>query len=460
MELKKITIAGKEIYPIIEGGKGISVSDGVTAGNFALNECAGTFSGTIADSYDENGNIINRVFHDKNRKSRHLELIEYAVAGGIAQAKRAYEISNNKGLIFMNMLWEMGSTPKIMDRILKKTKGMIHAVSCGAGIPFKLPEITTKYGVYFNPIISSIRMLKLLWKKSYSMYKKYLGAVIYEDPWIAGGHLGMTNKDDPNNPEKPYERVKEIRAFMNKEGLNDVPIIIAGGIWWLSEWQDYIDNPEIGPVGFQFGTRPIITQESPVSMEFKKQLMNVVKDDVKIQRFSPTGFYSSAVKNDFLMDLYQRSDQAFEYKKEKEENFTYEINYNGKNYYINPQLADKYEKLMHNENNVISFLPAEEFLIIDKDKLKSLQKDQADCVGCLSNCVFSGWSSNGDDKKGDIRSYCIYKTLSNIAHSSDIENNLLFAGKNAYRFKEDPFYKNGTNIPTIKELIEQIKTGY
>ena len=38
--------------------------------------------------------------------------------------------------------------------------------------------------------------------------------------------------------------------------LEDTPIIMAGGVWNLSEWEDWIDNPEIGKIAFQFGTRP------------------------------------------------------------------------------------------------------------------------------------------------------------------------------------------------------------
>jgi len=34
----------------------------------------------------------------------------------------------------------------------------------------------------------------------------------------------------------------------------------------------------------------------------------------------------------------------------------------------------------------------------------------------------------------------------------------MFAGHNAYKFGEDPFYANG-NIPTVKELVDRIMTG-
>ena len=40
----------------------------------------------------------------------------------------------------------------------------------------------------------------------------------------------------------------------------------------------------------------------------------------------------------------------------------------------------------------------------------------------------------------------------------DIENQLMFAGHNAYRFATDSFYDKGF-IPTIKELVDRIMTG-
>jgi hypothetical protein len=33
-----------------------------------------------------------------------------------------------------------------------------------------------------------------------------------------------------------------------------VPIVMAGGVWRLDEWDHWIDNPELGQIVFQFGT--------------------------------------------------------------------------------------------------------------------------------------------------------------------------------------------------------------
>jgi len=82
-------------------------------------------------------------------------------------------------------------------------------------------------------------------------------------------------------------------------------------------------------------------------------------------------------------------------------------------------------------------------------------------MGCLSQCLFSNWATNErgtTGRKADPRSFCIQKTLQDIAHDGDPDRNLMFAGHIAYRFGEDPFYAGGF-IPTVKELIDRIRTG-
>ena len=37
-----------------------------------------------------------------------------------------------------------------------------------------------------------------------------------------------------------------LESFMRSVGLGNVPIVMAGGVWHLSDWEDWIDNPELG----------------------------------------------------------------------------------------------------------------------------------------------------------------------------------------------------------------------
>ena len=103
---------------------------------------------------------------------------------------------------------------------------------------------------------------------------------------------------------------------MREFGLAETPIFMAGGVWCLREWEDWIGNPELGPIAFQFGTRPLLTKESPISDDWKRRLLTLDDGDVYLNRFSPTGFYSSAVRNDFLNELQARSERQVAYSVE------------------------------------------------------------------------------------------------------------------------------------------------
>ena len=251
-----------------------------------------------ADSYDPEGRIIPQVYQALTRRERHEELIHYGIEGAVAQVERAYEIANGRGAININVLWEMGGAQPILHGVLERTRGKVAGVTCGAGMPYKLSEIAASYGVFYLPIISSGRAFRALWKRAYSKVPQWLGAVVYEDPWLAGGHNGLSNAEDPRAPQDPYPRVAELRAVMREGGIPDtVPIVMAGGVWRLDEWDNWIDNPELGSIMFQFGTRPLLTQESPIPVGWKERLMTLEEGDILLHKFSPTGFYSSAVRD-------------------------------------------------------------------------------------------------------------------------------------------------------------------
>ena len=459
-KLNPIMISGKEVLPLIEGGKGINASDGRSSGAWAHENCVGTFSGVSPDFYDSAGNVIIERFLKRARPERHEEMVEYAIRGGIAQAQVAHEVSGGNGRIHMNMLWELADSQRILTGVLEKAKGLIHGVTCGAGLPYSLGELASKFGVYYYPIVSSARAFQILWKRAYHNFAEYFGGVVYEDPWLAGGHNGLSNAEDPTKPEKPYERVVALRRVLNELGLQDKPIILAGGVWSLSEWEDYIDNPDIGKIAFQFGTRPMITKESPVSDAWKKVMMQVKKGDVILQKFSPTGFFSSAIKNTFLENLMRRKQGEVEFKNEPDAEFSHPLNMtDSKIIFIKPEDAEKAVNQINAGYTEIKETPDSTVVFLTPDEWKQMQKDRAECVGCLSQCQFSTWSkaTGTTGKLPDPRSYCIHKTLYEVGHNGSIKDNLLFAGHQVYRFATDPLYRNG--IPTVKELIEKIKSG-
>jgi nitronate monooxygenase len=461
--LKPLVISGREVLPLVEGGKGISVSNGESSGAWAACGGVGTFSGVNADSYDSEGRRIPQVYRGRTRRERHEELIAYAIAGGIQQARVAHERSNGQGRIHMNVLWEMAAAERILHGVLAGARGLIHGVTCGAGMPYKIAEICAQYGVHYYPIVSSARAFRALWKRAYHKFRDWLGGVVYEDPWLAGGHNGLSNSEDPEKPEAPFPRVRELRQMMREWGLGLTPIFMAGGVWCLREWKEWLDNPELGPMAFQFGTRPLLTKESPISDAWKRKLLTLREGDVYLNRFSPTGFYSSAVRNDFLKELTQRSERqvAFSVEAVGDHLAPLQIGARARVVYLTPH--DRERALIWINQGFTEALrtPDSTLIFVTPEKALEIREDQINCMGCLSACQFSNWAQNEEGttgKKADPRSFCIQKTLQKISHSDDVEFQLMFAGHNAYRFASDPYYANGF-IPTVRELVERLQTG-
>ena len=464
-----IRMGGTSVLPLVEGGKGVSVSNGATCGHWAAGGGVGTFSAVNADSFDIDGNVIPQSYHGKTRRDRHEELIAYAIEGGVTQARQAYDISNGRGRIHANILWEMGGAERVITGILERTKGIVNGITCGAGMPYRLAEIAAKFNVHYYPIVSSGRAFSALWKRAYSKVAELLGGVVYEDPWLAGGHNGLSNSENPQKPEDPYPRVAALRKIMREFGLGETPIIMAGGVWCLEEWEDWIGNPELGPIAFQFGTRPLLTKESPIGARWKKRLLTLKPGDVFLNKFSPTGFYSSAVDNKFIKELKDRSERQVAYTLEPvgEHLVEYGVGARKRPVFLT---APDYARVKDWEDAGFTDAlrtPDSTLIFVAPEKAVEIHEDQVNCMGCLSQCRFSNWSqeapSYDNGKKADPRSFCIQKTLQDIAHAAPddeaaLDNNLMFAGHNAFRFGSDPFYSNGF-IPTVRELVERLLTG-
>ncbi len=462
--LKPIHYAGREVWPLIEGGKGVAATNHASSGAWAAAGGIGTVSAVNADSYDAEGKMVKQVYDGLTRKERHDQLMVYAIDGAVEQVQRAYEMSNGQGAININVLWEMGGAQHILENVLDRTRGMVAGVTCGAGMPYRLSEIAERYNVNYLPIISSARAFRALWKRAYHKVAHLMAAVVYEDPWLAGGHNGLSNAEDPLKPEDPYPRVKAVRDTMRAEGIADtVPIIMAGGVWFLREWDNWIDNPELGSIAFQFGTRPLLTKESPIPQQWKDHLRTLDPGDVLLHRFSPTGFYSSAVRNPYLRKLEDRSARQIPYSKVEagEHTARLDVGVRGKNFWVTP--ADLQNAREWVAAGFVDGLrtPDDTIVFVSPEERGVIQRDQKECMGCLSHCGFSAWKDHDDFTTGrlvDPRSFCIQKTLQDIAHDGPIDENLMFAGHAAYRFKQDPFYSNNYT-PSVKELVDRILTG-
>ncbi len=450
------------MLPLIEGGKGVSITKGECSGAWAAAGGIGTFSGVNADSFDVDGRVIPQTYKGRTRRERHEELVRYAIDGAVAQAKVAYERACG-GPIHVNILWEMAAAERVLNGVLEGAKGLINGVTCGAGMPYRIAQIAANFGIPYYPIVSSSRAFRALWKRAYHKFSELLGGVVYEDPWRAGGHNGLSNSEDPEVPEDPYPRVAQLRQKMREYGLDETPIIMAGGVWYLREWEDWIDNKELGPIAFQFGTRALLTNESPISDAWKEKLLTLKEGDVFLNHYSPTGFWSSAVNNNFIKELRARNERQIAYTMQAVGEHAAELPIGARKRVVFVTYQDRARAQQWMAAGFTDTLrtPDSTLIFVTPDMANRIRTDQIECMGCLSSCQFSNWSqgeARNTGRKADPRSFCIQKTLQSIAHSDDVENQLMFSGHAAYRFSTDPFYSNGF-IPTVEQLVERLLTG-
>jgi nitronate monooxygenase len=169
------------------------------------------------------------------------------------------------------------------------------------------------------------------------------------------------------------------------------------------------------------------------------------------------------VRNGFLKELEERSERQVAYSVEPVGEHVADFRVGARNrvVYLTPHDRRSAEQWVAAGFTEALRTPDSTLIFVTPEKALELRNDQIACMGCLSACRFSNWAQNevgSTGKKADPRSFCIQKTLQAIRHSDDVEQQLMFAGHNAYRFASDPFYANGY-VPTVRELVERLQTG-
>ena len=69
--LNAILMGGREVLPLVEGGKGVSATNHMSSGAWALAGGIGTVSAVNADSFDAEGKIIPQIYRALTRRERH-----------------------------------------------------------------------------------------------------------------------------------------------------------------------------------------------------------------------------------------------------------------------------------------------------------------------------------------------------------------------------------------------------
>lgn len=295
--LKAMTLAGRRLLPIVQGGMGVGVSAHRLAGAVAALGGVGTLSSVDLrrhhpDLMERTTGLSQRTGCDADTKlqidAANLEAVEREVTAARASA-------GGRGLIAMNIMRAVSDYAAYVRRSLEAGVDM---VVVGAGLPLDLPDLAADHPkALLVPILSDSRGVSLIVKK-WERKKRLPDAIVIEHPRLAAGHLGAARIADLNDPRFEFDRViPESLEFLRKAGLEgQIPLIAAGGI---RSNQDIARIQALGGAGVQLGTPFAVTVECDASEGFKRVLADASDEDL-VEFTSVAGLPARAVATPWL----------------------------------------------------------------------------------------------------------------------------------------------------------------
>lgn len=294
--LRPLTLAGRDLIPVVQGGMGVGVSAGGLAGAVAREGGIGTVS-----SVD-----LRRLHPDLMEKTAALPktpeakpLIDAANLEALDREIRgAKAIAKGKGLVAVNVMRALSEYEAYVKQALASGAD---AIVVGAGLPLDLPELAKDYPqVALIPILSDARGVQLVVRK-WQKKGRLPDAIVLEHPRLAGGHLGAARVDDLRDPRFEFETaIPQVLEFFRNEGIS-IPLIAAGGI---SSHEDIVRLQALGASAVQLGTAFAVTTESDAAPEFKRVLAEAKPEDM-VEFVSVAGLPARAVRTPWL-DKYLR----------------------------------------------------------------------------------------------------------------------------------------------------------
>ena len=216
--LKSLTIKGKTILPIVQGGMGVGVSAHRLAGAVAKIGGMGTISSIDLrrlhpDLMDLTQHLPPSVESKKAINQANLEALKREI-------KMAQEGSSSFGLIAVNVMRAVNEYAPYVQCSLENG---VDALVVGAGLPLDLPDLASDFpDVALIPILSESRGIHLLLRK-WEKKGRLPDAIIIEHPRLAGGHVGAASIEDIHNPKFNFENVITVLQRDEIIGVPDEP---------------------------------------------------------------------------------------------------------------------------------------------------------------------------------------------------------------------------------------------
>ena len=288
--LPPLTIRGRSLLPVIQGGMGVGISAHRLAGSVAKEGAIGTIASV--DLRRLHPDIMQRLrkCRDPQKHSEaNAEALDREVPRGARdrRPRRLHRRERDEGAL---QLRRHGG---------QACKSGANAVIVGAGLPFDLPALTEKFkDVALIPILSEERGVRAVLKK-WMRHGCLPDAIVIEHPRYAGGHLGATRLEEVNDARFDFKRVlEEIRKVFQELGiaLGSIPLIPAGGINSFQKLKALFD---LGAAGAQIGTPFAVTEECDAHPNFKQVLAQAKPEDI-VTFMSAAGLPARAVLTPWL----------------------------------------------------------------------------------------------------------------------------------------------------------------
>ena len=283
-----LTIRGRQVRPLVQGGMGVGVSAHRLAGAVAREGCVGTIS-----SVD-----LRRHHPDLMRetgRSRDKQAIERANLTALdREIRAAREIAAGRGMIAVNV---MRAVSQYADYVRQSCASGADAIVVGAGLPFDLPELAADYpDVALIPILSEARAIGLVLKK-WQRKGRLPDAIVIEHPRYAGGHLGAAKLEEVADARFDFAAVVPAAQRLFEEmKIAPIPIILAGGINTPEKLRQAL---ALGASGVQVGTPFAVTAECDAHPDFKRVLAEAKPADI-VTFMSVAGLPARAVRTPWL----------------------------------------------------------------------------------------------------------------------------------------------------------------
>ena len=292
--LQPLTLAGRQLLPIVQGGMGVGVSAHRLAGSVAAQGGVGTLSSIDLRRHhpDLMARSAGMADDDDAKKAVIAQANQEALAREIDLARAT---SGGRGLLAVNVMRAVSDYAASVRTALERG---IDALVVGAGLPLDLPELAQDHPrTALIPILSDARGVALLWKK-WERRQRLPDAIVIEHPAHAGGHLGAARVGDLGDSRFAFETVlPAVRQLIRDAGVEGrVPLIAAGGV---RRCEDIQRLQSLGADAAQLGTAFVATEECDAHPEFKRVVAEAREEDL-VEFTSVAGLPARAVMTPWL----------------------------------------------------------------------------------------------------------------------------------------------------------------